>query len=155
LEGSSGWSDGWRLSRIRGRSGWLVLTGVAFGMHAVFGNFELGTWSGGLCVRRTSGVRMISGILERFNRVRVLPWQTTSPCPTTRAIEVTSESERIAGRGVPIDLRTTLMVLVGVFSSGIAEVQRTFETCCMVRTRTTSDCPRWLTTVCSHAEWHF
>lgn len=127
----SGWPTGGRLGKIHGSSRRLLLTGNTSRMHPV---------SRASRGPLTSGHFL--GISERLNPVRVLPWQTTSPCPTTREIEVISEAARIAGRKVPSDLRTTLMVLAGVCSSAIAAAPRISVTCFTVRTKTTSECLR-------------
>lgn len=109
----------------------LLLTGNTFRMHPVSRESRGPLASGHFL-----------GISERLNPVRVLPWQTTSPCPTTREIEVTSEAERIAGRKVPSDPLTTLTVLAGGFSSVIVAAPKTSVTCSTAKTKTTSEVRR-------------
>lgn len=135
-EGFSGWSKDRRLGRISGTGRRLLLTGNTSRMHPV---------SRASRGPLTSGHSL--GIRERLNRVRVLPWQTTSPCPTTREIEVTSEAERIAGRKVPSALRTTLMVLVGAFSNAIAAALKISVTCSTAKTKTTNE-RLWVAGMC-------
>jgi hypothetical protein len=79
------------------------------------------------------------GLQERYHRVRVLPWQTISPCLMICEIEVTSGVTRTAaGRDRGVRRRTTTLA-AGACSSVIGGLRRIFETCCMARTRTRTE----------------
>lgn len=119
-----GWQGRLILRKIRAGAAGLLLTQVRTGKQFV---------SGGPAVSDYFVNQ------ERYHRVRVLPWQTISPCRMICEIEVkNAETKTAAGRGlVVLQKRTT--VAAGDCSSAIGGHRRIFETCCTARTRTTTE----------------